>query len=487
MRALAVAVAISLPLHATVVGTNTPAASLTAARVNATLPRAQRAPWLVYLRRSDTQRRADQAVLANERAGLAEIPPLPKQGSSSRALPLHREAAFYASAEARRLGDIVLSFQTPAGGWSKNLAMDAPRARGQSYATSNLAPVSSGPGDFDEPSNPSWHYVGTLDNDATNTELHFLALLSAALPGHEGDAYRASFLRGMRYLLNAQFPNGGWPQVWPLEGGYHDAITFNDDAVTESAELLSDAASGQRITKQPSTEEQEFARSAFAAAHGESHAPQPTVEDFTFVPPAMRTEARGAVAKALGCILASQLRVPAADGRGRVVAVWPQQSDPLTFAPVAARNFEPPALSAGESASIMEYLMSLTQPSPAAVSAVKAAATWFEAHKITGYVWIGGRNTPGGRHLEAKQGSGPLWPRFTSLTTGKPIFADRDKTIHDDVIELSPERRNGYAWYTGEPAKALADYQDWTEALLDGCMGAQFADPAVRKNVPCKH
>jgi PelA/Pel-15E family pectate lyase len=39
----------------------------------------------------------------------------------------------------------------------------------------------------------------------------------------------------VRYLLAAQFPNGGWPQVWPLEGGYHDAVTFNDNAVSEAA------------------------------------------------------------------------------------------------------------------------------------------------------------------------------------------------------------------------------------------------------------
>ena len=485
MRALVFAVAFSLPLHATIVGRNTPAESLTAARVNAILSANKRAPWLAYIRRSEQQRKVDQAALAAERRGLPGIPPLPRQGPSARALPLHREPAFYASPEGRRLGDIVISFQTPAGGWSKNLAMDAPRAPGQSYATANLAPVASGPGDFDEPHDPNWHYIGTLDNDATNTELHFLALLSAANPGHDGDPYRASFLRGMRYLLNAQFPNGGWPQVWPLEGGYHDAITFNDDAVTESAELLADAATGQRITTRPSAEELAFAQSPYAAANGESHPPQAAVEDFTFVPPPLRAEARQAVEKAIHCILITQLRVPAPDGKGTVLAVWPQQSDPLTLAPVSARNFEPPALSAGESASVMEFLMSLPHPSPEVVRSVEAAATWFQAHKITGYAWVGGRNTPGGRHLEPKPGAGPLWPRYTSLTTGEPIFGDRDKTIHDNVMEISLERRNGYNWYTRDPEEALAQYANWSESLQDGCMGAQYADPSVRKNPPC--
>jgi hypothetical protein len=61
-------------------------------------------------------------------------------------------------------------------------------------------------------------------------------------PGKDGDAYRVSFLKGVRYLLVAQFPNGGWPQVWPLEGGYHDAVTFNDNAVSEAADLLTEVS-----------------------------------------------------------------------------------------------------------------------------------------------------------------------------------------------------------------------------------------------------
>jgi len=449
VRAFAFSLFVLLPLHASVIGVSKPAESLTEARVMA-LPVAQRGPWLDYLRRSAEQLRADKAALSVERIGMKEIPPLPKQHFSARSIPLHRTSEFYRSDEARHIGDVIVSFQTAAGGWSKNLDMDGPaRMRGQSYATANLAPVSSGPGDFDEAADESWHYVGTLDNDATNTELHFLAELSAALPGHEGDAYRASFLRGLEYLLQAQFPNGGWPQVWPLEGGYHDAITFNDDAVTESAEILTLAAKGERVA-------------------GAEESQQP-IEDYSFVPAALRVRARTAVAKALECILvtqvrAMQIRVPAEDGKGTVLTVWAQQHDPLTLTPVAARNFEPAALSSGESASVMEYLMSLDHPSHAVVRSVDAAAAWFEAHRIMGYTWSGGRDTAGGRKLTISPGAGPLWARYYSLTTGKPIFGDRDKTIHDDVMELSVERRNGYAWYGSGPEKALKTYAAWKPA-----------------------
>jgi PelA/Pel-15E family pectate lyase len=144
-----------------------------------------------------------------------------------------------------------------------------------------------------------------------------------------------------------------------------------------------------------------------------------------------------------------------------VLAVWAQQDDALTLAPVAGRNYEPASLSAGESASVMEYLMSLQHPSPAVVRSVDAAAAWFEAHKVMGYTWSGGRDTPGGRKLAASPGAGPLWARYYSIATGLPVFGDRDKTIHDDVMDLSLERRNGYGWYGVAPKRALEQYAAW--------------------------
>lgn len=437
-----------LSMGAAVVGKNVPVVPLTEARIRAEVPKAEQRAWMEYLRRSEDQERKDKAVLATERAGLAEVPGLPKQGNSGRAMRLQAGDAFYKTDAARRTGDIIVSFQTPAGGWSKNLAMDEPRLKGQSYATGNLSPVAEQPGDFDQPKDPSWHYVGTLDNDATNTELRFLAELSAAWPGHEGDAYRASFLHGIEYLLRSQYPNGGWPQVWPLEGGYHDAITFNDDAVIESMETLTKVANGVTVVSQGDAD-----RPGEAA----------TTEDYTFVPAALRARAKAAVAKGLELVLRAQIRVPAADGKGTVLTVWAQQYDPLTLEPCSARNYEMPALSSGESADAMEYLMSLPKPSAAVVRSVEAAAAWFKANEIMGYVFVGGRGTPGGRHLEKKDGAGPLWARYYSLTTGRPIFGDRDKSIHDEVSEISLERRNGYAWYSGGEEKVMEEYAVWSK------------------------
>jgi PelA/Pel-15E family pectate lyase len=412
------------PLSSAVIGTSKPAESITPSRI-ATLPVKERAAWMAYLERSQKQMQMDRATLAGERAAAAPEPPMPKEGFSARTMPLNREAAWYGTPEARHVADAIVSFQTPAGGWSKNLDMSAgPRLPGQSYTPDNLS-KHPGPDDFDTPKDPHWNYVGTLDNDATNTELHFLALVSGATPGAAGDVYRASFVRGIRYLLAAQFPNGGWPQVWPLEGGYHDAITYNDNAVTESAETLTAVADG--------------------------------AENYAFVPAELRSQARTSASRALQCILATQV---IAKGRR---TVWAQQHDALTLAPVSGRNYEPAALSSGESADVVLYLMQLPHPSRAVVAAVDAAVAWLKSAAITGQEWVGGRGDPKGRHLEAKAGAGPIWARYYSMTTGLPVFGDRDKTIHDDVNELSLERRNGYAWYSAGPQQALDTYGAWSQ------------------------
>jgi PelA/Pel-15E family pectate lyase len=338
-------------------------------------------------------------------------------------MPLGRDAGFYKSPDALHTAQTIVSFQIPNGGWSKNLDMSGPaRLPGQSYTSNNLSRF-LGADDFDKPANPDWNYVGTLDNDATNTELHFLAKVQAAYPGADGDKFRASFLRGVHYLLNAQYPNGGWPQVWPLEGGYHDAITFNDNAVTESASLLHDVSVGGG--------------------------------DYGFIPADLRKQSGMAGDHAIAIILRCQVVL---DGRK---TVWAQQQDPLTLAPVAGRNFEPAALSAGESADILIFLMKLAKPSPEVRASIEAGVAWLKANAIYGQAFVGGRNTPGGRHLEATPGAGPIWARYYSITTGKPIFGDRDKTIHDTIADLTLERRNGYAWYSAGAKEALDAYAAW--------------------------
>lgn len=410
------------PSWASVIGINPPAQPLTPARIQQ-LPASKRSEWLAYLERSERQRQADKDFFAAElkRSGLAS-PIDPPHGFSARSIPLNRDLSWYAGPDAQRIADNIVSFQTPAGGWGKNLNMArGPRLPGERFGPNNISRFLA-PDDYDRPRDPNWNYIGTIDNDATTTELQYLARVITAEGPSRSQKYRASFLRGIEYLLHAQYPNGGWPQVWPLEGGYHDAITYNDNAMTEALEVLHDTADGR--------------------------------DQFAFVPAPVRARAAAAFAAGVRCILATQIR---AHG---VLTAWPQQDDPLTLKPESARNFEPPAASAGESSDILLLLMNdLPHPSAAEQRSIRAAAAWLKKTAIYGEAW---ERTTRGRELVPTSGAGPIWARYSQIGTNRPIFADRDKTIHDTVADLSLERRNGYNWYSAGPQKALDQFADWS-------------------------
>ena len=408
-------------VSAAVIATNPPALPLTLERV-ATLPADKQSAWRDYLKNSERQLRADQEFFQKElRHDHITQPTTPPEAHGVRGIPLDKPAEWYSQTEALRIADIVISFQTPAGGWSKNLDMTKhPRAPGERYSTDNTSrfPVSS---DNDAPRDRSWNYVGTFDNDATVTQLRFLAKVISA-PGAKNDkAHRNAFFRGLEYVFAAQYPNGGWPQVWPLQGGYHDAITFNDNAMVQVLELLRDVAAGGN--------------------------------EFGFVPTKVRARAEEGMKRGIQCILTTQIVV---NGRR---TVWCQQHDALTLEPCSARNYEMPSESSAESAQIMEFLMSIPKPSWDVVGAIHAAAAWFEETKLNdvAYRYAG----EDGRLLVKAPGNGPLWARYYEISTNRPIFGDRDKTIHDDVNEISKERRNGYAWYRDSPGKALEQYSRW--------------------------
>lgn len=382
---LGAAATLPMPARAEVVGHMTPAEPLTEARIAAIADARQREQWQAYLQRSQAAMAADKAALSAERGPGVATPPAPGSGIV-KSMPLKNSASWYATAEARRIADNIASFQTPSGGWGKNADRSAPpRQRGQAYVSAE--------------GKEAWNFVGTIDNDATTTELRFLARVQAALPGEQGMRYRAAAQKGIQYLLDAQYPNGGWPQVYPLQGGYHDAITFNDDAMASAIEVLQLSAARQG--------------------------------DFSFVPEALAASAREAAQRGIANILASQVTIS-----GRRTA-WCQQHDTITLAPVGARNFEPAALSSAESVHILQLLKRVPDRTPALAAAVGAGTDWLRSTVLP---------APAG---------GKRWARLTDPVTMKPIFGDRARSIHDNVDDLSAERRNGYAWYVTTPAKFL--------------------------------
>ncbi len=358
----------------------------------------ERTAFMRYLVESETMRVFDRSKIESElkAVGKQEMERAP-YGKGFKLEPF-MNAAWFSGAEGKRYTDNLLSFQTPSGGWSKRVEFkDGPRRTGQSYYSENAG----------------FHYIATIDNDSTTSELEFLAGAIAARK--EGRLIEA-FTRGIDYLLSAQLPSGCWPQVFPLQGGYHDAATFNDNATVNVLKLLGSVARG----------------------------------DFAFSPADRKERAGPAVARGLACIVKSQVVV---NGKR---TVWGQQHDPVSLEPVAARSYELVGLSGRESAWITEYLMSLPQPDAAIVEAVHAAVEWFQAHSIQGYTY-------NDQVLEEADGAPPLWARLYEIGTYRPIFSNRDGKKRYDWNELT-DRRKGYAWYSQEPASVIAKYPTWAAA-----------------------
>jgi PelA/Pel-15E family pectate lyase len=367
------------------------------------LPEAERGAWQAYLDRSIATRAREKELMGYE----LEIVGSERMvgGITGRGFGRfgNRDDAWLAGAEARTIAENILTYQTPAGGWGKNIDMgSAPRAIGQSYAEGE-----------------SWHYVGTLDNNATTFQMQFLGRVAAH---QELPAAREGFLKGLEYLFVAQYPNGGWPQNYPLEFGYHDNITFNDGAMTRAMNLLRDVGAGE----------------------------------YAFVPEEKRAQARGAVERGLECILAAQVKQ---DGK---LTVWCAQHDPLTLEASGARAFEPASLSGGESAGIVEYLMSIEKPDARVVASVESAAAWFKETAIYGQRYNGRDLT-----LVPEEGAGPIWARFYELGTGRTLFTARTTERFYEVSQLPPES-NGYAWYVTNGRGMLESYPRWRERVGGG-------------------
>jgi PelA/Pel-15E family pectate lyase len=266
-------------------------------------------------------------------------------------------------------------------------------------------------------------YRGTFDNGATVAELRFLARVISALPETDRAPLAAAFAKGLAYIFSAQFPNGGWPQVYPLVGDYHDALTFNDDAMVNLLTLLREVSAAEGV--------------------------------FSFVSADLRAAAARSLSQGHACIVRAQVK-----REGRPTG-WGQQHDALTLEPCAARAYEMASVSTSESAGIVRYLLKVLSPSRDLVAAIEGAAAWFESTAIREMAY---RDVDGsGRRLVPEPGAGPLWPRMIDLTTNRPVFGDRDYTVHATLETLSAERRRGYAWYTDRPEEALKEFARWRE------------------------
>lgn len=319
----------------------------------------------------------------------------------------------YPENEITKIADNILLFQRNNGGWPKNYDMQAiltPEQADSVTQTKNILHT-------------------TFDNSTTYTHIEYLAKVYALT---HIEKYKAGCLKGIEFTLSAQYPNGGWPQYFPLENKYSRRITFNDGAYVGIMKML------KRISE---------------------NAP-----DFAFVENDMRKEVKQAYEKGLECILNMQI---VDNGR---LTVWCQQHDEVTLQPAWARAFEPPAICNGESALVVLLLMSIEKPDRKIIESVQNAVKWFNDSKIFNTrvetveapseksKW---RTFSSDRVVVADSTAPPIWTRYYEPGTGKPMFCDRNGKYLYSLAEVSRERRVGYAWYTDAPQEVLDSYPEW--------------------------
>ncbi|MBN2348677.1 MAG: pectate lyase [Bacteroidales bacterium] len=319
--------------------------------------------------------------------------------------------------EIEAIADNILLFQRNNGGWPKNYDMQAKLTDDQKI---KLLAVKN-------------DLSTTFDNATTHPQVAYLA---KAYTITKKEKYKDAFLRGLDFILSAQYANGGWPQYYPnlpSNSEYSKRITYNDGAFIGIMNTLKSIVDYDT--------------------------------SYSFLDKVRREKVKIAFNKGLDCILKTQI---IEDG---VKKVWCQQHDEVTFQPAWGRTFEPPSLGNDESGSIVVFLMSIENPDKQIISAIQGAIKWFDDSKILNTRCIDDPTAPKyvskyrvhnyDRRIVYDLNAPPVWTRFSELKTGIPIFCDRSGEILYNMSDIGRERRSGYRWYTYSPREALDKYHQW--------------------------
>ena len=326
--------------------------------------------------------------------------------------PLAAPNSFYSTEEAKGIAATLLLYQHDNGGWPKN------------YDWNKKLSASDKEKLLDEKKRDE---DATFDNSATHTEIRFLDKMYAAT---KNPLYKDAALKGLIFILSAQYPNGGFAQFPCRKKGYYTQITFNDGAMIGVLDVLKNIRDNKLLA--------DITDDALRARCGQS------------------------VEKGIACILKTQIRV---DGKP---ALWCAQHDKDTLAPVIARSYELPSFSGSESVGIVRFLMSIDKPSAEVIASIEGAGAFFERLKIKG-IRVEAKPIADGTkdHVVVDDPSAPpMWARFYDLKTLKPIFCSRDGVPREKLSDISVERRNGYSWL-GYYATSLLekDYPAWKKRI----------------------
>lgn len=259
--------------------------------------------------------------------------------------------------------------------------------------------------------------LGNFDDYATIAEIRYLA---AVYEQEENNELRGkianSIKKALDFTLLSQYPNGGWPQVYPRRKKrvYSNYVTLNDDAMIRIMVLLSDM-----LAKQPPFDTDLMDQ----------------IDKNAFLP---------ALKKALSNLLKAQITTQ------NISTIWPAQYDPVTFQPMPARSFELASKSTRESVGVLVYLLNWPWQNEQVEHAIRSGLSWFEKNRIANKGYKKGEITD-------RQGAS-LWYRFYDVDQDTPLFADRDGIKRERLEQVGDERRTHYSWagsYANELLKAV--------------------------------
>jgi len=321
----------------------------------------------------------------------------------------------YQPADFREIANNILLYQQHNGGWPKNYDMLAILSGDQKKILAEHK-------DADKT---------TFDNGSTYAQVEYLAKAYTLTSNND---YKDAALRGIHFMLQAQYNNGGWPQFYPDVSGYKKYITFNDGAMIGIMNVLQDIVQGKPY--------------------------------YSFVDDPLKKKINEAYQKGIDCIIKCQIRE---NGK---LTVWCQQHDNITLKPTGARTFELASKCSEESAEIVDFLMHVDMPNKEIINAVNSAIAWFKevAIKNTRVKTIPAEAAVYQFHstnvdrVVIQDSSAPLiWTRFYELETNRPMFANRDGKAVYQLSDVLRERRTGYAWYGYWPAKIINENYPGTQ------------------------
>jgi PelA/Pel-15E family pectate lyase len=321
--------------------------------------------------------------------------------------------ARFKTSDLEKVGDNILLYQKNNGGWPKNYDMMAiltPEQKDSLIQAKNILNT-------------------TFDNGTTYTHVATLAKIYTVT---QAEKFKNAALKGIDFILAAQYSNGGWPQYYPLEDNYSKYITYNDGAFEGIMEVLKDAIEGK---------------------------PQ-----YSFLDKERLKMLKIAYNKGLDCLIKTQI-----NDNGKLTA-WCQQYNEVTLEPAWARKFEPPSICNGESSDIVLFLMSIENPDERIIRSIQNAVAWFQESEIMNtrvkVIEAPTMQTPyrvsnTDRIVVNEPNTSPIWTRYYELKTHRPLFCNRDSKVVYSLAEVDRERRDGYSWYTYAPQKVLNLYPAW--------------------------